>query len=776
MVKFGIGQSVTRLEDTRLLTGGGNYTDDVDLPNAARAYILRSPVAHAAVTALDIAEARSAPGVLAVLTGDDVAADDLGPIPCLAPAENRDGSAAGQTPRPILAQGRVRHVGEPVALVVAETLAQARDAAELIEVDYDELPAVSDTFGATQSGAPRIYDQFADNICFDWESGDKAATDAAFANAAHVTRLDLVNNRLIVNSMEPRPVAADYDAASDRSTLYSSTQGVHVIHGQIAEMVLKIGKDKLRCVTNDVGGGFGMKIFLYPEQCLVTWASRKLRRAVKYLPDRSDAFMADTQARDNVSHAELAMDADGRFLGMRVTTYASMGAYLSNFGPFIPTGAGTSMLAGLYRNPAIYVNVKGVITNTVPTDAYGGAGRPEAAYLVERLVDAAARERGLTPDEIRRRNFIRPEDLPYTTAFGDVYDSGDFTALMEECMARADWAGFEARRDAAAKQGRLRGIGLATYVEKCSGGPEETAVAQFNDDDTVTVLMGNQSNGQGHETAYKQVMSHRLGIDVERIEFVQGDSDRVPNGMTGGSRALPVGGAAILGVSDKIEEKGKQVAAIVMETAAVDIEFADGQFKIAGTDRAMSIWEVAKAARDPATRPDDMEAGLDDSFTRVPEASTFPNGCHICELEVDPDTGVTRIERYTVVDDFGDAVNPLLLTGQVHGGITQGVGQAILEHTVYDADSGQLLTGSYMDYTMPRADNVPNFDFSMHNVPCTTNPLGIKGAGEAGAIGAPPAVINALVNALHPATGAAHIDMPATPLTVWSLLRQAKAA
>jgi carbon-monoxide dehydrogenase large subunit len=486
--------------------------------------------------------------------------------------------------------------------------------------------------------------------------------------------------------------------------------------------------------------------------------------------------MSDIQGRDNVTVAEAALDADGRFLALRFTTWAAMGAYLSNFGPFIPTGAGAGMQNGLYAVPAIYVNVKGVMTNTVPTDAYRGAGRPEAAYMVERLVDHAGRVTGLGPAEIRRRNFIKPDQMPYKTALGDVYDSGEFEALMTQGMERADWAGFEARRAEAKARGKLRGIGLATYVERCSGGQPDTALIRFEDDDIVTLLMSNQNNGQGHQTLYTQVLSDQLGIDAERIRIVQGDTDRTPNGMTGGSRAAPVGGAAVLGVADKVKYKGRQIAAHLLEAAAVDIEYADGTFTVAGTDRSISLFDLARKAKDKANLPEGVEPGLDDDFTRMPEAATFPNGCHIAEVEVDPDTGVTSIQRYTVVDDFGGVVNPIMLMGQVHGGIVQGVGQALYEHTVYEEGSGQLLTGSFMDYAMPRADVVPMFDFTTRNVRCTTNPLGIKGAGEAGAIGAPPAVINALIDALAPATGLEHIDMPATPAAVWRALQGRQAA
>jgi carbon-monoxide dehydrogenase large subunit len=540
-----------------------------------------------------------------------------------------------------------------------------------------------------------------------------------------------------------------------------------MIRPVVADLILKIGSPKLRVRTGDVGGGFGMKIFVHPEYPMVVWASRTLKKTVKWIPDRQEAFQADVQGRDHVSVAEMALDKDARFLGCRITTYAALGAYLNHFSVFIPTMAGSSMLVGLYQTPAAYVNVKGVLTNTVPTDAYRGAGRPEAAYLLERFVDHIAREVGLGPDELRARNFIKPAQIPFQTALGDTYDSGDFETVMRKGMAKADWQGFPARRAAALARGKWRGIGMATYVEKCGGGPPETAIAKFNDDSTITVYLGNQTNGQGQETAIRQIASARLGVDAERIHIVQGDSDVVPEGMTGGSRMVSVAGVATLGVADKIIAKGKLVAASVLEAAASDIEFADGVFKIVGTDRSLDLFDVAKAAKDAKHVPAGEKPGLDDDFTRTPGADTFPNGCHVCELEIDPDTGTLEIVNYTVMDDFGFALNPLLLQGQVHGGIGQGVGQALTERTVYDAESGQLLTGSFMDYAVPRADTVPHVHFDMHNSPCTTNPLGVKGAGEAGAIGAPPAVVNAIVDALQPHTGLWHIDMPVTAESLW---------
>ncbi|HEY6982245.1 xanthine dehydrogenase family protein molybdopterin-binding subunit [Reyranella sp.] len=771
MAKFGIGQSVRRVEDPRLLTGGGRYTDDTRLSTpAARLYVLRSPHAHADIRKIDTTAANKAAGVLLVFTGEDVKKAGFGDLPCLVPIDNRDGTSRADTPRPMLAQGRVRHVGDPVAMVVAETLEQAKDAAELIEVDYAPLPHTVGTYESAQPGAPLVHDHIKNNLVFDWEMGDRARTEAAFAKADRVIKLQIVNNRLVVNSMEPRGAICEYDPKDDRSTLWVSSQGVSVIRPVVADLILKIGQPKLRVRTGDVGGGFGMKIFVHPEYPMIVWASRNLKRTVKWIPDRQEAFQSDVQGRDHVSIAEMALDTDCRFLGLRVTTYAALGAYLSHFGAFIPTMAGTSMLAGLYQTPTVYVNVKGVMTNTVPTDAYRGAGRPEAAYLLERFVDHIARETGLTPDEIRKRNLVKPGQIPWNTALGDTYDSGDFDNVMLKGMEKANWNGFPARRAASLAKGKWRGIGMATYVEKCSGGPPESAIAKFNDDDTISVYVGVQTNGQGHETALTQIMSARLGVDGHHIRIVQGDSDVTPEGMTGGSRSIPVAGAAVLGVSDKIIAKGKQVAASVMEASAGDIEYADGSFKIVGTDRQMSLFEVAKAANNPKHVAQGEKPGLDDDFTRTPDASTFPNGCHICELEVDPDTGAIEILNYSIMDDFGTALNPLLLQGQVHGGVGQGIGQALTEKTVYDDDSGQLMSGSFMDYALPRADVVPRVHFDMHNSLCKTNPMGMKGAGEAGAIGAPPAVVNAIVDAICPHTGVKHVDMPVTAASLWQVI------
>ncbi len=773
MAKFGIGQSVKRVEDFRLLTGQGLYTDDIAAEGAARAFILRSPYAHAKIKSVDTSAAAGMPGVLLVLTGADIEADGIGPLQSLPPVTNRDGTDRANTPRPVIETDTVRHVGVPVAAVIAETQDQARDAAEAIEVDYEPLSSTVDAEKATHDGAPQLYGHIANNVAFDWESGDKDGVDAALSGAAKVVDVVIHNNRVVVNSMEPRGAIAEYDAETDRTTLYSSTQGPSFIHPHVAKQ-LGIDAEKLRCITKDVGGGFGMKIFVYPEPIICAWASRKLKRAVKYTPERGEAFMTDTQGRDNISKVRAALDANGVMTGLEVTTFANLGGYLSTFAPFIPTAAGTHMLSGVYAVPKIYVNVKGVVTNTTPVDAYRGAGRPEAAYLIERVMDVCAAEMGLAREEIRRRNFIKPEQMPYDTPLGNVYDSGEFQTLMEEALANAKWDSFEERRAESAKRGKLRGIGLGYYIEKCGGGSPDTADVRFTDDDEVVIRIGNQSNGQGHETAYAQVLSNTLGIDGERIKLMQGDTDDCPPGMTGGSRALPVGGAAVLAAGQQIIERGKKVAANVLEAAVEDIEFDDGDatFRVAGTDRSMGLFDVRRASLEEKNLPEGLEPGLDETHERQPDAATFPNGCHVCEIEVEPDTGEIEFLGYWIVDDFGDTINPMMLAGQVHGGIAQGVGQALYEHTVYDEDSGQLVTGSFMDYTMPRADHVPMFDFQVHNVRCTTNPLGVKGSGEAGAIGAPPAVISALSDAL----GIVHVDMPATPEKIWSIANAAQKA
>ena len=770
-MKFGIGQPVRRHEDLRLITGSGRYTDDIVLPHMARAVVLRAPMAHAHIKRIDVAAARKMPGVLLVATGEDLRADGLGDIPCVTPLNNRDGTPRHDTPRPALAVGKVRHVGEPVALIVAEMLAAARDAAEAIAVDYEGLPAVTAANEAVAPGAPQLFSHIAGNVVFDWDNdmGDAKATDAAFAAAARTVTLELVNNRVVVNSMEPRNAIGDYEEAGDRSVLYTATQGPHFVRDPLADIVLKLPKEKLRLITPNVGGGFGMKAFVYPEHALVVWAARKLKRPVKWQEDRSEGFVSDNQGRDHVTRAELALDAKGHFLGLRVSVLANLGAYLSPFGSFIPTRS-TDLVSGLYRIGAIHANVKGVATNTVPVCAYRGAGRPEAAYLLERLVDLAARELGMSPDRIRKINFVPPSAMPYTSATKLRIDSGEFAKVMDLCMDAAEWSSFKARRRESERGGKLRGIGMATYTERCGGGFPETASIEFKEDDRVELVMGNQEYGTGLITAYKQLVAEQLGLDPDRIDVIMGDTDRTPSGLSGGSRALAVAGSALYEAGNIIIAKGKELAAHLLEAAADDVAFADGVFSVAGTDLRLDLLAVAKAARDPKKLPAGMTPGLDTTHKQTPQAQTFPNGCQIAEVEIDPDTGMVALARYTIVDDFGRTINPLMLEGQVHGGVAQGIGQALIEHTVYDSESGQLLTGSFMDYAMPRASDIPSFAVSTHNVPTTANPLGVKGAGEAGAVGAPPAVVNAIVDALDRRAGVRHIDMPATPHRIWSAL------
>jgi carbon-monoxide dehydrogenase large subunit len=773
-VQFGIGQPVRRKEDQRFIAGAGRYLDDIALPGQAYAYVLRSPHGHARLKSIDVSAAKAAPGVIAVLTGAEAEADGVASVPCLAHIADRPGVPPQNFPRrTVLATDRVRYVGEGVAVVIAETLAAAKDAAERIVVDYESLPAVVDLAAAAKPGAVQIWPEAPGNVNFTWEDGDKAKTDAAFAKAARVVDIDVVNNRVVPNSMEPRGAIGVYDAKDGAYTLYASSQGAHLLKEILCGAILpKVDPAKIRVVTPDVGGGFGMKIFLYPEYVMLLWASQRTGRPVRWVAERGEGFLSDTHGRDNITHAELALDAEGRFLAIRVSTLANLGAYLSNFGPYIPTEAGKGMHVGVYAFPTAHVLVKGIFTNTAPVDAYRGAGRPEAAYMLERLVEKAGRVTGLGPAEIRRRNFIPAAAMPYKTALGHTYDSGDFQRNMESAMAAADWAGFPARKAAAARQGKLRGLGMSYYIEVCGGAPGVPALVRFEPDDTVSLIVGTQSNGQGHETAYSQIVAERLGIPFEKITVRQGDTALAKSGsFTGGSRSVPVGGAAAQMAADVAIDKGKAIAADLLETATADIEFRDGRYIVAGTDRAVDIFAVARAAREGRGLPPTAPRELAGDAEYTPEVATFPNGCHICEVEIDRDTGATTLVRYTVVDDFGNVINPLLLSGQVHGGVAQGIGQALLERTVYD-ESGQLLTASFMDYAMPRAGDVPSIDFRWNAIPCRNNLLGIKGCGEAGAIGAPPAVINAIIDALAE-HGVTEIEMPATPERVWQALRRA---
>jgi carbon-monoxide dehydrogenase large subunit len=770
MKQFGIGQPIRRVEDRRFLTGHGRYLDDIVRPRQAYAVMLRSPHAHARIRALDIAAA-GAPGVLGVFTGEDLAQAGLGTIPCMTGLINRDQSPIAMPPRPALVRDRVRHVGDTVAMVVGETVAEARDAAERIVVEYGPLPAAVETAGALDPGQPAVWDEHPGNLCFDWEIGNQAAVGSAAAAARHRVSLTLVNNRVVANSMEPRGAIGEYDAGEGAYTLWSSTQGSHFIRNLLAEHVFHVPENRIRVVTPDVGGGFGMKLFLYPEHVLVLWAAKELGRPVKWIPDRSEAFMTDTQGRDNLTRLELALDEALRFTGLSVEVIANMGAYLSNFAPEIPTFSGAVMHSGVYAIPAIHVAVKGVFTNTVPVDAYRGAGRPEAAYALERLVDVAARRLGVASDELRRRNFIQPAAMPHTTPLGLIYDSGDFARNMRDALAAIDAAGFAGRRAEARARGRYRGLGQAVYIEQSGFPPDEFAELRFDPAGTLTVLMGSQSSGQGHQTAYSQLAAERLGLELDKIRVLQGDTATIGFGRgTGGSRSLPVGGAALVHAADKLIAKGTKIAAHLLEAAEADIAFEDGVFAIAGTDRVVSIEAVARAAFNPAQLPPGLEPGFAESGHFTPPAPTFPNGCHVCEVEIDPESGQIAILRYVVVDDFGTVINPLLLRGQVHGGIAQGIGQAMLERCVYDAESGQLVTGTLTDYALPRAEDLPPLDFRYNVVPCRTNPLGVKGAGEAGAIGAPPALVNAVVDALAE-LGIDHLDMPLTPERLWRALR-----
>ena len=769
MAKFGLSQSVRRVEDPRLLTGNGRYTDDIGLPGQAHGVVLRSPHAHARITALDTAPALAIPGVLAVITGRDLDAAGLGPVPCVIPLKNKDGSPRADTPRLALATDTVRHVGDPVAFVVADTPQAARDGAEAIGVDYDILPAATDLATAHEAGTPQVWASAPGNIAFDWEAGDKAATDAAFARAAHVTRLTVVNNRVVVASMEARAAVAAWDG--DRLTLHTNTQGSWLVRNLLANVVFKIDPATVRVVTPDVGGGFGMKLYLYAEHVLVAFAARQIGRPVKWASERTEAFLSDTHGRDNITLGELATDANGRFLALRTKNWANMGAYLNTFAPFIPTGAGTKVLASVYGFEAIHANVLGVLTNTVPVDAYRGAGRPESNYLVERLIDTAARELGIDRIELRRRNMVPQSAMPYVTAMGQRYDSGDFAQLFGTALKKIDWNGFETRRAEAAARGKKRGIGVAYYLEATGGGATENAKVVFAEDGMVDVYVGTQSTGQGHETAYAMLTHHELGVPLDRIRVKQGDSETLPDGGgTGGARSLYSEGQAILVTTASVVEKGKQAAAEHLEAAVADIEFtpAEGRFAVAGTDRAVGILDLAAAQRRRVAAGQSAIL-LDAMETAKIEAHTFPNGCHVAEVEVDPETGVVSVPRYIVVDDVGHALNPLIVRGQVHGGVAQGLGQALMERTSYDNGSGQLLSASFMDYAVPRADDLPDIDVDLIEVTCETNPLGVKGAGEAGAVGSPPAVINALVDAL----GGKVVDMPATPESVWKALHAA---
>jgi carbon-monoxide dehydrogenase large subunit len=769
MAQFGISQPLLRLEDPALLCGEGGFLDDLSFPNMAHAYLLRSPHAHAEITAVDTAAAKAMPGVLGIYTGVDVAA--LGDIPTLAFPPLVPDTEYHHHGQPVLARDRVRYTGESVAFVVAETREQARDAAEAIQVDYNLLPVIIDAKATTEPGAPQLWPDAPANRAFEFQLGDEAATDAGFAGATRVVRLDVINNRVLLNAVETRGSLGRFE--DGRLILHATTQMPHRYKEQLADKVFKVPRDAVRVLVGDVGGGFGGKNGLYAENCMTLFAARDLGRPVKWVSDRDEAFLTDTAGRDNVTTGELALDATGEPLAFRVRTYANLGAYNANGSAVSPTNM--HMAPNCYRIPQVYIRVTATFTNNSPVDAYRGAGRPEITYLIERLVDKAARELGEDPIAYRARIALQPEVFPYKTPTGLTYESADFGSLLEQAKTRVDWQGFSERRGESEAQGLLRGIGVCLYIERCGGGPalSEAATVDVQPDGVVTVRIGSQSNGQAHRTSYAQVVHEWLGVDPEDVVVIQGDTDEVETGTgTGGSWSIPMGGGAIARASDKIIEKAKRIAAQKFEAGESDIDFSDGVFSVIGTDLRLSLPEVSALAQDPANLPEGEEPGLGGFDRFVPENHTFPYGVHIGEVEIDPDTGAFALLNYTVVHDFGRALNPLLLEGQVHGGIAQGIGQALFERTVYD-DDGQLLSGSYMDYHMPRASDFPDFDFLPVETPTVANPLGVKGCGEAGATGAPPAVVNAMLDALE-SLGVEDIDMPTTPESVWNAIQAAR--
>jgi carbon-monoxide dehydrogenase large subunit len=753
-VKFGFGQSIKRKEDDALLRGVGHYVADFAPAGALQAVVVRSPHAHARFSIGNLAKVKVMPGVRLVLTAADIAG--LGPLPTPGVIPDVPIEIPGY---PVLARDVVRHVGDAVAFIVADSLPQARDAAEAIVIDWQPLPHIVGAEAALAAGAPLVWEDRTGNLAFETAVGDQKATHAAFAGAAHRVKVKLVNQRLAANYIDTRGVIAEYDG--DRYTLTLGSQGSHVVRDIICNDVLKISPDKMRVITPDVGGGFGTKLFPYREYALAAVAAKLTTKPVKWVADRTEHFLGDSQGRDNITTAQLALDDKGRFLALDLDIVADMGAYLSCYAPYIPW-LGVGMAPGVYDIPVGYVRLRGAYTNTVPVDAYRGAGRPEAAYVIERLVDVAARDTGIAPDTLRRRNFIRPKAMPYRTLTGKLYDSGEFAAHMARAQELADWDGFKKRAAASKRVGKLRGIGLSTYIEACGNNGPETATVKLEDDGKITVLIGTQSTGQGHATAYAQIVSEHLGLPPDQVRMLQGDTDRIATGLgTGGSSSIPCGGASLDSASKKLAGEIKRVAADELEVSPADLEFLDGRIRVVGTDRTISFGEVAAKAG-----PKSLSAA--DAFT--PGEPTYPNGTHIAEVEVDPATGTVVILNYVVVDDFGVTLNPLMLAGQVHGGTVQGIGQALMEDTIYDADSGQLLSASLMDYALPRAASAPSFVFETHNVPCKVNPLGVKGAGEAGAIGSCPAIINAIVDALWRPYGIRHIDMPATPQRIWAAI------
>jgi len=782
-----LGASILRKEDRRFLTGRGTYVADIERPGMTFGVFVRSPHAHARIRAVESADALALPGIFAVLTGEDIKRDGVGGIPCGWCVTGKGGVPMKEPPHPALAQGKVRHVGDPVAFVIADTLAAARDAAAAVAVNYEILPPVTNVTSALEAGAPTVFDEIPDNICYDWELGDRGATEAAFKRAHHVANIKLVNNRLVGNPMEPRAAIAEYDPATAQHTLWTTSQFPHIVKLLMGNFVLKIPQHKLRVIAPDVGGGFGVKQFHYAEEAVVTWASTKVGKPVKWICERSEGFISDAHGRDHVTEAELALDAGGTFLGLRVRTIANMGGYLSTFGPNIPSYLYGPLLAGVYTTPAIYCEVKAVFTNTLPVDAYRGAGRPEATFVLERLVDVAAREMGIDRAEVRRKNTIPKSSYPYKTPVLVEYDNGDPLRCLERVLVAADWKGFSKRKAGSERRGKYRGIGLCTFAEACGlapsriairlgarGGLFESATVRVHPTGDVTLLMGTHNHGQGHETTFAQIVSEKLGVPFDNVQVVFGDTDKVQFGLgTYGSRSLAVGGSALVKAADKVIVKGKKIAAHMLEASESDIEFKAGIFSIAGTDRRKNFQEIALSAHFPANYPlDILEPGLEEQAFYDPVNFTFPSGAHVAEVEIDPETGAVALINYVAVDDVGTVINPMIVQGQIHGGLVQGIGQALCEACVYDEVSGQLLSGSFMDYCMPRTDDIPPMHVETLSTACTHNPLGVKGCGELGTIGAPATVINAVVDALSH-LGVTHVDMPASPSRIWRIIDNA---
>ncbi len=775
-MKFGVGQPVRRFEDSRLLTGRGRYQDDVTLPRQCHAVFVRSPHAHARIRAIDTEAASRAPGVVAIYTGADYAADGLGMPKANMPRKKADGSPMFAPQRPALVVDRARYVGDPVAMVIAETLEQAKDAAELVAVDYEALPSTTSTADAAEPGAPRVWDENPDNISHTLERGDRASTDAAFARAAFVVRRRYVITRVHAQYMEPRGALGSYDAFEDRYTLHADVNYPHRVRNMLANTVFKVPESKVRVVCNDVGGGFGAKGWQYVDHRLTLWAARKLGRPVKWKCERSEVILADEHGRDNIGEIELALDEDGQFLGVRLHMLASIGAYIASDRQLLTPFGQIITLTGVYDIPAAHVTIDAVLSNTNPTAPYRGAGRPEAIYLIERIIEAAASELGIDPVELRRRNVIQPQAMPYKAALGPVYDCGEFARNMAIGLEASDYAGFAARREASRAAGKQRGIALVNAIEQAAGPVPEYAEIRFQPSGSAILLLGTKTHGQGHETSFKQILFEKLGVDPADVHFIDGDTDRVAFGMgSNGSRSMVTGGTALVLAADKVIEKGKKIAAQMLEAAVDDIAFADNAFSVVGTDRSVGLKQVAMAAFQPARLPKGVEPGLIESATYAPERATYPNGCHVCEVEVDPETGKVELLAYLVVDDVGTVINPLTLAGQIHGGVAQGVGQVLMEQVVYQPESGQLLTASFMDYAMPRADTMCNVAIRGNPVPTATNLLGVKGAGEAGCVGALPAVMIAVMHALAP-LGVRELDMPATSERVWQAIQDARAS